>query len=199
MNSELEPPFNVRGEYNVIRNEINDFVSNPRYTYKDVMPFLEQEKKHLKSIKDKLGKDDLFYVAISTDVVETCLKKINDSLNSEKNKIARLSIKYEPQYYSYYRELKDVSQDSWAILKELDKMAMEYQFRYEQYTPTYASIKATCDELGIDTRSAGAKLISAVDESPVTGCFGDLLGTIIKIVIVAFVFWGLSEIFKMCD
>ncbi len=195
----MDPPALIRGEYNVITKEIAVFRSDASRSYKDVMPFLEQEKKHLNSIKDKLGKDDLFYVAISTDVVEACLKKINESFNTEKKKIASLSIKYEPQYYSYYRELKEVSQDSWAILKELQKMAMEYQFRFEQYTPTYASIKKTCDELGIDTRSAGAKLISAIDESPVTGCFGDIIMTIVKIVIVAFVFWGLSEIFKMCD
>ena len=78
-------------------------------------------------------------------------------------------------------------------------MAMEYQFRYEQYIPIRASVKQTCNELNIDTRSPGAKLLSAIDESPVTGCFGDLMGTIIKIVIVAFVFWGLSELLKMCD
>lgn len=112
MDSLIEPPFNVRGEYNVIINEIDEFVSNPRYSYKGVKPFLEQEKQHLNSIKSKLGKNDLFYIGVSTAIVEACIKKINESYVSEKNKVSSMSIRYEPQYYSYYRDLKDVARDS---------------------------------------------------------------------------------------
>lgn len=195
----IDPPALIRGEYNVITKEIDRFRSDTSSSYKDVMCFLEQERPHLSSIKSKVGKRDLFYVTISTRVIEVCLEKINNALLQEKDRLSQLNLKYEPQFYSYYRDLKDISSVSWSLINHLDKMAMEYQFRYEQFIPTRNEIKKTCDGLCIDTRSKGVKLLNSIDESPVTGCFGELLIGFVKIVIVALLFSGIAAITKMCN
>lgn len=137
-------PEQVRGEYYVVRHEITSFLSDPKKGYDDVMSFLQQEMPHLRSIRAKLGKTDMFYQKVSSYVVEACLQKIIPAVNDEQSRLDSLGLKYEAPNYIHFRTLKDIAKKSWAAYQIMDKMDMEYMFRYERYLPSRNTLRMIC-------------------------------------------------------
>lgn len=99
-------PYQVRGEYYVVRHEITSFLLDPKKGYDDVMSFLQQEMPHLRSIRAKLGKTDMFYQKVSSYVVEACLQKIIPAVNDEQSRLDSLGLKYEAPNYIHFRTLR---------------------------------------------------------------------------------------------
>ena len=146
-------PEQVRGEYYVIRHEVTSFLSDPKKGYDDVVSFLQQEVPHLRSIKAKLSKTDVFYQKVSSYVVEACLQKIISAVNEELSRLDSLRLKYEAPNYIHFRTLKDIAKKSWAVYQIMDKMDMEYMFKYERYLPSRNTMRIICTSLSIETRT----------------------------------------------
>lgn len=146
-------PYQVRGEYYVVRHEITSFLLDPKKGYDDVMSFLQQEMPHLRSIRAKLGKTDMFYQKVSSYVVEACLQKIIPAVNDEQSRLDSLGLKYEAPNYIHFRTLKDIAKKSWAAYQIMDKMDMEYMFKYERYLPCRNTLRMICTSLSIETRT----------------------------------------------
>ena len=146
-------PEQVQGEYFVVRHEITSFMLDPKKGYDDVMSFLQQERPHIRSIRAKLGKTDMFYQKVSSYVVEACLQKIIPAVNDEQSRLDSSGLKYEAPNYNHFRTLKDIAKKSWAAYQIMDKMDMEYMFKYERYLPSRNTLQKICASLSIETRS----------------------------------------------
>ncbi len=179
-------PEQVRGEYYVVRHEITSFLSDPKKGYGDVISFLQQEMPHLRSIKAKLGKTDMFYQKVSSYVVEACLQKIIPAVNAEQNRLESLRLKYEAPNYIHFRTLKDISKKSWAAYQIMDKMDMEYMFKYERYLPSRNTLQTICTSLSIETRTKSQIFMQ--------GTLIDVI-RVVAIIVALFVLIGIAGLF----
>ena len=190
----------IQGEYNVISHRLMDFMDDSK-TYNDAMSFLREMNPHLASIRGKIGKSDLAYLRISSMVVEAILQKIIPAINQEQSRVEAMHIRYEPVNYSLFRDLKEVANVSWALYRVMDKMDMEYQFKYERYLPSRRTLEQICSELSIDTRTSKTKIINNLEDSldPDSGCLGMTIVTIIKMALVSVIFLVIVSVIRMCD
>lgn len=188
----------VRGEYNVLKHQISEFLMNTQKGYADVIPFLSQEKKHLDSVRAKIGKDAEPYIMMSSFVVNACLVKIIPAINDEQERLDRMGAQYDPLHYDEFRKLKDIATTSWNAYKIMDRMAMEYQFKEEQYLPSRATLKKICAGMGLDARDVKEKFSDHLEKSldPDNGCLGII---ITRGIIVAILFVVLWIIVKACS
>lgn len=191
-------PDQVRGEYYVVRHEITSFLLDPKKGYDDVKSFLQQEVPHLRSIRAKLGKTDMFYQKVSSYVVEACLQKIIPAVNDEQSRLDSLGLKYEAPNYIHFRTLKDIAKKSWAAYQIMDKMDMEYMFRYERYLPSRNTLQMICEDLLIETRTKGEIFKQKAGDSAeeAGGC---LLELILKIAVALIICMGIPALIKMCS
>lgn len=191
----------VRGEYNVLKHQITEFLMNTQKGYADVIPFLSQEKKHLDSVRAKIGKDAEPYIMMSSFVVNACLIKIIPAINDEQERLDRMGAQYDPLHYDDFRKLKDIATTSWNAYKIMDRMAMEYQFKEEQYLPSRATLKKICAGMGLDARDVKEKFSDNLAESldPEKGCLGQLLLLAVKIAILLVVVFIISSLVRLCS
>ena len=180
----------IRGECNVLKHQVADFLLDNKKSYSDVIPFLAMEKKHLDSAKSKIGKDAEAYIMMSTLVINACLVKIIPAINAEQERLDYMGIQYGPLHYDEFRKLKDIAATSWKAYSILDRMAMEYQFKEEQYLPSKATLKKICDGMGLDTRSTQDKISDHIVDSIDDGC----LKTIIELIVASALFFVIALI-----
>ncbi|MDY6372292.1 MAG: hypothetical protein SPL12_08395 [Bacteroidales bacterium] len=166
----------IMGEWNVIRNDIREYLSNintnPLGGCSSLRPFIEREQTHLASIKEKVGQSSIEYQMISSLVAQAVVLDCESNLiESEPLKISA-GISTSPvnirnsynEDVIYQRTLKDCLN----ALANVSKFDMEYQYKCETFTPTYDNFK----KLGINAGLAEKKESPSQSNS---GCMGILL------------------------
>lgn len=189
----------VRGEYNVLTNQVAEFLQDKQKDYADVIPFLSKEKKHLESVRAKIGKDSAPFIMMSSIVVNACLVKIIPEINAEQERLDGMGIQYTPLHYDEFRKLKDIARVSWQAFSIMDRMPMEYQFKEENYLPSRATLKKICEGMGLDTRNGKEKFSDHVTESLDNGSLGCLYEMGVKIGILVLLMVIIVSLIKACN
>lgn len=146
----------ITGEWNVIQKEINDYLFHKNHNgmgiYGDcphMKVFFNQEKVHLNSIKSKLGANAIELQMICSIVAEAvileieactiqakCMKDPNETDYSE-----------EMRYRNY---MQSFLRDSLNVMKDVSSLNMEYQYKYERFTPFYKSLIEKGKQVGLN-------------------------------------------------
>lgn len=189
----------VRGEYNVLTNQIAEFLQDDQKDYADVIPFLSNEKKHLESVRAKIGKDSVSYIMMSSLVVNACMFKIIPEINAEQNRLDRMGIQYSPLHYDEFRKLKEMARISWQAYSIMDRMPMEYQFKEENYLPSRATLKKICDGMELDTRNGKEKFSDRITESLDDGSLGCLYEMGVKMGFLVLLAVIIVSIIRACN
>ena len=189
----------VRGEYNVLTNQVEEFLRDKQKDYSDVITFLSMEKRHLDSVRGKIGKDSVPYIMMSSLVVNACLVKIIPAINAEQDRLDRMGIQYSPLYYDEFQKLKDIARVSWSAYSIMDRMPMEYQFKEENYLPSRATLKKICEGMEIDTRSGKEKFSDRITESLDNGSLGCLYEMGVKMGILVLITVIIVSLIRACN
>ena len=160
----------IMGEWNVIRNDIKDYLFHAEFEYDiitggcpNIKAFVRREQDHLISIKGKVGKLSIEYQMISAIIAQAvvlysefiiiCVEPV------KKQKIQTVSILHEEMVFQ--RTIKDCL----IALDIVSSFDLEYQYRYEIFSPTYKGFL----ELG---RKYGLMENSDTKLQPKSGCMG---------------------------
>lgn len=192
-------PDAVRGENNVLKNQVTEFLLDKQKSYADVISFLAKEKKHLDSVKAKIGKNHESYIMMSTLVVNACLVKIIPAINAEQERLDYMGFQYEPLHYDDFRKLKDIAATSWKAYSIMDSMIMEYQFKEEQYLPSKATLKKICEGMSIDTRGTKDIVSDHVKESLNDGLLGCAFDLALKIGLLSLICVIIVSLVRACN
>lgn len=122
------------------------------YRIDTAIKLLNDAKPILMKIKHILGKDDDYYLKISTIVVATAqdmlVKELNDVQYYLENQID-LFLDYTK--IRFINLLKDTFTRGWECVQLLKTFDMTYEFKVKSFDRNVSAIKQTCEMLGITT------------------------------------------------
>ncbi len=126
----------VEEHYNVITEAIDENVTAHTNNLDPIVKFVKTCRPRLAKIKEELGADNEFYIAISSTVTNITLNTVIDIVNREQGKL-----KYN---HSHLNSLSATVTRSVGILNALDKVAMNSQTkeRFNENKRTITSIKS---------------------------------------------------------
>lgn len=147
----------IMGEWNVIRNDIRDYLFHAEFDYDiitggcpNIKAFVQREKDHLISIKGKVGKISIEYQMLSAIIAQAvvlycefiiiCVEPV------KKQRIHTASILHEEMVFQ--RTLKDCL-NALDIVSSFD---LEYQYRYEIFSPTYKYFSELGQKTGLEEK-----------------------------------------------
>lgn len=129
----------IMGEWNVIKKEISDYLFSYNLQFDGSCPhmkkFISKEKEHLNSIKNKLGPNAIEYQMICSLVADAIILDIESCMILEERQ-SKISTSPTVKRLSYQAMLKD----SLNVLEDVSSLNMEYQYKYEKFTPFYKSL-----------------------------------------------------------
>lgn len=190
----------VKGEIEILREEIEKFNQN-HYTAKlNASDFLECVTPHLVSIERKIGRNSIEHINISTQIVDAICKKILvltnlTSANSIVNKLSPSDI------VKYYANQRENLTEALNICRKLENMNMDYAYHIKTFNKIKGDIERTCHEKGIETRTSTQKNIDYLKTvGTVTGgvameTAGCLISMAVKVAIIVVIFLILMAIF----
>lgn len=167
----------IMGEWNVIKNEISDYLFSNNYLYgkcPHMKEFFFKEKQHLDSIKNKLGANAIEYQMICSLVAEAIILDIESCLILQE-KLSETESSPAIKKLSY----RDLLKDSLNVLEDVSALNMEYQYKYEKFTPFYKSL------------SEKGRLAGLAKDEPAkskSGCFSIIVLAIISTLLCSFMF-----------
>lgn len=199
MNGNNEYSDIVKGEVNIIHDEIEKFLSLPYTANLNVSNFLERVAPHLASIEQKLGKNSIDYIYISTLIVDIISERVLAYIKDESSAsiIEKMSATETVKFYASQR---DNLIEALCVCKTLEVMNMDYEYRIKTFNVVKKELENNCREKGIDTRTTTQKTIEQIKEvGTITGVVaketaGCVVELAIKIAIVAAIFWILMTI-----
>lgn len=146
----------IKGEVDIIHEEINLFVSSELSASLNVTNFLERVKHHLDSIERKTGTNSIDYIKISTEIVEVISRRILEYTNFQNSdKVAdKLSSSETVKFFAYQRSKLEEALDT---CRKLEKMNMDYAYRMRIFNKTKEKIVNRCHDKSIDTRTSTQK------------------------------------------
>lgn len=186
----------VKGELDVIADNIEQFGQTRFIECNQLTNFLNKIKQPLISIEQKIGKNSIEYIDISTKIVDEVLSKLNNFALMD-NEIEQLSTADTVKYYANQRSNLI---ESLIVLRTLEEMNMDYSYRINEFSKVKLKIERRCHEVGIDTRTSTQKGIdklktvgefTGVVAKETAGCAFELA---IKIAIVIVIFLILMAI-----
>lgn len=190
----------VKGEIEILREEIEKFNQN-HYTAKlNASDFLECVTPHLVSIERKIGRNSIEHINISTQIVDAICKKILvfTNLTSADSIVNKLSPSDIVKYYANQRENLT---EALNICRKLENMNMDYAYHIKTFNKIKGDIERTCHEKGIETRTSTQKNIDYLKTvGTVTGgvameTAGCLISMAVKVAIIVVIFLILMAIF----
>lgn len=175
----------ILGEWNVIREEINNYLlhhnSNSDVGFYGDCPymnvFLNQEKEHLKSIKSKVGANSIELQMICSLVAEAVILEIEKCLIGVKEKQRTYRSGYVEQMIDK-QYLQNFFQDCLDVMANASSLNMEYQYKYERFTPFYKSLIEQGKRAGL-----------AIEEPSKTksGCLSVIIIAIVSTLLCSFI------------
>ncbi len=190
----------VKGEMKIINEEIELFNQAHYTTNLNVSDFLECVNHHLASIEQKIGKNSIEYINLSTKIVNVICNRVFAYINlsSEDNILDKLSTSETVKFYVNQRE---ILVEALRICRKLENMNMDYAYRIKIFNKVKANVENKCHEKGIETRTTIQKNIDQLKAvGNVTGevakeTAGCIVTLAIKIAIVIVIFLILMAIF----
>lgn len=187
----------VKGELDVIADSLDKFSQTDFVKSSQLSAFLNQIKPPLASMEQKIGRNSIEYIDISTKIVSEALHKLNNLVLRD-NEVEQLLAKDMVKYYANQRNNLI---ESLSVLRKLEEMNMDYAYRINEFDKAKSNIESKCCEVGIDTRTTTQKGIdklktvgefSGVVVKETAGCAFELA---VKIAIVIVIFLIIMAIF----
>lgn len=168
----------IMGEWNVIRKEISDYLFSQRLIItgcSHMKEFFAKEKQHLDSIKNKLGPNAIEYQMICSLVAEAIILDIESCMILEEMQLVDVESPAVKKL-SHQAMLKD----SLNVLEDASSLNMEYQYKYEKFTPFYKSLSEKGRLVGL------AKDEPEKAEKNKSGCLGIIILAIVSTLLCSF-------------
>ncbi|MDE6824268.1 MAG: hypothetical protein K2J27_06035 [Duncaniella sp.] len=148
----------IKGEVTIIHDELEKFHNEFYIGNLNADTLLESIRPHLASIEQKIGKNSIEYIRITTEIVNVISKSVLAYTNSIfSNKIIdKLSASETVKFYSNQRN--DLL-EAFKIYRKLDNLNMDYAYRIREFNKTKREIENRCHEKGIDVRTYAQKSI----------------------------------------
>ena len=190
----------VKGEFEIIYDEIEQFDKTNYTANLSASVFFDKVSRHLASIEQKLGRNSIEYIDISTKIADViCIKLIAyTNLSSADNIISKLSASETVKFYANQREN---FVEALRICRKIENMNIDYAYRMKVFNKVKSDIESACREKGIETRTTAQKNIDHLKTAgSVTGevaleTAGCLVTMAIKIAIILVIFLILMAIF----
>lgn len=142
----------ISGEWNVIKKEINNHLFSINLEFgggcSKLNKFYYQESEHLNSIRNKVGVNAIEYQMICSLVAEAIILDIESCIILQEG--ALINIKYSEIKTMQWRK---TLQDCIDTLEQVSKLNMEYQYKYEKFTPFYKSLSEKGEQYGLIKKS----------------------------------------------
>ena len=147
----------IKDEFDIIKRESRELLCKDcLYNLYGLIDYLNLQKRHLNSIKSKIGNNDIQYLEASTFVVKVGLFDIGESvyfhylhLVQVNTPVLSLSNYSSINVGSNYGDPKKI----WEAVKVLDQFPMLYSFKYDVYQPKRREIEKQCYLHGADVRT----------------------------------------------
>jgi len=173
----------ITGEWNVIKKEINDYLFHKNHNgmgiYGDcphMIAFFNQEKVHLNSIKSKLGANAIELQMICSLVAEAVILEIEACMITAKSMKDPNETGYIEEM-SYKRYMQSFLRDSLNVMKDASLLNMEYQYKYERFTPFYKSLIEKGKQVGLNYE---------VSSKTKSGCLSIIILAIVSTLLCSF-------------
>lgn len=173
----------ITGEWNVIQKEINDYLFHENHNgiglYGDcphMKVFFNQEKVHLNSIISKFGANAIELQIICSLVAEAVILEIESCTIKAKYKKDPNKTGYieEMNYRNY---MQSFLRDSLNVMKDVSSLNMEYQYKYERFTPFYKSLIEKGKQVGLNIEESSKSK---------SGCLGIIILAIVSTFLCSF-------------
>ena len=146
------PPAGVEQESQEIHNAIMAFINNPgektiSLTHENdrtvhSIRLLDATKRHLQSIKDKIGATHSYYLKLSTQVVGLAMGNIIGEVNDNQKLLMSASQSSPQTKTAIIRiNLKPVVDNAWNAFQKMDTFDMESDFKQNKYNPNRTSLR----------------------------------------------------------
>ena len=190
----------VKGEFEIIYDEIEQFDKTNYTANLSASVFFDKVSRHLASIEQKLGRNSIEYIDISTKIADVICKRLiaYTNLSSADNIISKLSASETVKFYANQREN---FVEALRICRKIENMNIDYAYRMKVFNKVKSDIESACREKGIETRTTAQKNIDHLKTAgSVTGevaleTVGCLVTMAIKIAIILVIFLILMAIF----
>lgn len=197
LNQQIIVPESLKGEHSLLQEELAALPLMGEKS-KELPETFKRIKKHLHSVKCKIGENHEYAIAISTRVATLMLSNLLLLVSIEQHfMIDKLKVIQSNQRtksgtisISFCRSIIDVLKISLHVLKEIDSLSLEYKFKNKVLKYYIDKINSLSNQFYIDTRNSKEKTKDALIT---TG--EETLGCIVKIIIALIVCYGLSLIF----
>lgn len=190
----------VKGEMEIIYDEIEQFYQTNNTANFSASAFLDRVSHHLVSIEQKLGKNSIEHIDITTKIVDVICNRLiaYTNLSYTDSIISNLSASETVKFFADQREN---FVEALRICRKLENMNMDYAYRMKVFNKVKGDIESTCREKGIETRTTTQKNIDQLKAvGSVTGevaseTAGCLVSMAVKIAIILVIFLILMAIF----
>ena len=154
------PPAEVFAEDKAIKNELRKFQEQPDKICHS-MTLLNNTRPHLRTIKNKLGERNAYYLKISTMIVGNALHNLIEEVNyAQRDDDNAFGVGYSQERdraisaVNRLMLLKKVLREAWDATKVMDTFDMESDFKANKYNRNRSILKNLCDQLNIPTSSS---------------------------------------------
>lgn len=158
---------NVKGEVEIIHEEILGFKNSRISPILDFSKFINNTKNHLASMESKIGTNSIDYINISTEIVDAILDRLLSyvSFSDSNTSIDNVSATEMVQIYANKRKNLESAIE---VIQTIEKLNMDYAYRIKKYNNVKEYIENKCRETGIDIRTTTQK---SLDQLKVIGGF----------------------------
>lgn len=148
----------VKGEMEIIYDEIEQFNQTNNTANLSASIFLDRVSHHLVSIEQKLGRNSIEYIDISTKIVDVICNRLiaYTNLSSADSIISKLSASETVKFYANQREN---FVEALRVCRKLENMNMDYAYRMKVFNKVKSNIENICHEKGIEIRTTVQKNI----------------------------------------
>ncbi len=197
LDQQIIVPESLKGEHSLLQEELAALPLIGEKS-KELPEVFKRIKKHLNSVKCKIGEKHEYTIAISTRIATLMLSNLLLLISIEQHfMIDKLKV-IQPNRrtrsgsisISFCRSIIDALKISLHVLKDINSLSLEYKFKNKVLTYYLEKINNLSNQFYIDTRNSNEKTKDALIA---TG--EETLGCIIKIIIALIVCYGLSLIF----
>lgn len=143
------PPKEVAPESAAIEQKLHNYCKLPD-KIEHAVTLLNNCKPHLKSIKNKLGANNAFYLKISTKIAGNALHNLIEEVNEAQDLLSGEDVN-NPLVIIKISYIKKKVKEAWEATLIIDTFDMELDFRKERYGRNRESLKDLCNSLGIET------------------------------------------------
>ncbi len=133
------PPDSVAAEDTAIKVLIASFNRSDN-TFSSISSFLVNCSKSVVKIKEKLGKNNSYYLKVSTLVVNSALSELIDLVNS--------TLESLNNHTTSVSDAKSALSSAWHITIDMDKFDIEKDFLNSRYSPNKGTLEHMIEEAG---------------------------------------------------